>query len=205
MPYIYCITNDINGKQYVGKTSLKSIEERFDQHIKDSKRVYPEKRALYEAMLKYGYEHFSISLLEEVDTEIKACEREKYWINKLNTFHYGYNMTYGGDGKRLYDYKELAEAYKKYKSVKQVAKMFNCDEKPIRLACAENNVEIIIAPNKRKVQRINLQTNEIKVYESITEAAKDIPNKEPETARKNISRSLNRNTLAYGFKFEYID
>ena len=83
--------------------------------------------------------------------------------------------------------------------------MFNCDEKPIRLACAENNVEIIIAPNKRKVQRINLQTNEIKVYESITEAAKDIPNKEPETARKNISRSLNRNTLAYGFKFEYID
>lgn len=204
MPYIYCITNDINDKKYVGKTSLKTIEERFYQHIEDSKRPHTEKRALYDAMLKYGYNHFSISLLETVETEEQACEQEQYWIKKLNTYHNGYNMTYGGDGKRLYDYKELAEAYKKYKSVKKVAEIFNCDEKPIRLACKENNVEIEIAPNKKRIKRIDLKTGEEKIYNSITDAAKDIPNKQPETARKNISRGLNTNRLAYGYKFEYI-
>jgi hypothetical protein len=35
MAYIYCITNDINNKQYIGKTE-KSIEERFREHCSDS-------------------------------------------------------------------------------------------------------------------------------------------------------------------------
>lgn len=204
MPYIYCITNDVNDKKYVGKTSLKTIEERFHQHIEDSKRSRCEKRALYDAMLKYGYNHFSISLLETVETEEEACKQEQYWIEKLGTYHNGYNMTHGGDGKRLYDYKELAKAYKKYKSVKKVAEIFGCDDKPIRLACAENNIKIEIAPNKKRIKRTDLNTNEEKIYNSITDAARDIPNKEPETARKNISRSLNRGSLAYGYKFEYI-
>lgn len=204
MPYIYCITNDINDKKYVGKTSLKTIEERFHQHIEDSKKPRYEKRALYDAMLKYGHNHFSISLLEEVETEEDACKQEQYWIEKLGTYHDGYNMTHGGDGKRLYDYKELAEAYKKYKSVKKVEEIFGCDEKPVRLACAENNVKIEITPNKKRIKRTDLNTNEEKIYNSITDAAKDIPNKEPETARKNILRALNRGSLAYGYKFEYI-
>lgn len=203
MSYIYKITNNINKKVYIGKTSS-SIEERFNQHIEDSKRSRCEKRALYDAMLKYGYNHFSISLLETVETEEEACKQEQYWIEKLGTYHNGYNMTHGGDGKRLYDYKELAEAYKKYKSVKKVAEIFGCDEKPIRLACAENNVKIEIAPNKKRIKRTDLNTNEEKIYNSITDAAKDIPNKKPETARKNISMSLSRGSLAYGYKFEYI-
>ena len=34
MSYIYCITNLINNKQYVGKTT-KTIQERFKEHLKD--------------------------------------------------------------------------------------------------------------------------------------------------------------------------
>ena len=145
-----------------------------------------------------------MGLLKEAGGEEQLSDKEKYWIEKLGTYHDGYNMTHGGDGKRLYDYKELAEAYKKYKSVKKVAEIFGCDEKPVRLACAENNVKIEITPNKKRIKRTDLNTNEEKIYNSITDAAKDIPNKEPETARKNISRSLNRGSLAYGYKFEYI-
>lgn len=37
MSYIYVITNNINGKQYVGKTNL-TIDQRFKQHLKDSNK-----------------------------------------------------------------------------------------------------------------------------------------------------------------------
>ena len=46
MAYIYKITNQINGKVYIGKT-LSSIEERWKEHCKDYKREYCEKRPLY--------------------------------------------------------------------------------------------------------------------------------------------------------------
>ena len=100
MAYIYQIQNDINGKIYVGKTEF-SIEKRFKEHCRDYKKEHCEKRPLYAAMRKYGIEHFHISLLEETDD---PEEREKYWIEKLDSFKNGYNATTGGDGKKYIDF-----------------------------------------------------------------------------------------------------
>ena len=75
--YIYIIKNDINDKVYIGKTLLSSIQERFKEHIKDSKRRDKEHRPLYNAMNKYGIEHFSIEQLEKCDASILS-DREKY-------------------------------------------------------------------------------------------------------------------------------
>jgi group I intron endonuclease len=98
---IYKITNDINDKVYVGKTLL-SIEKRFKEHKQDCQKTRYEKRPLYNAMNKYGVEHFQISLIEECPIEILS-EREKYWIKELNTYHNGYNATLGGDGTQYID------------------------------------------------------------------------------------------------------
>lgn len=76
MSYIYVITNNINKKQYIGKTNL-TIEKRFKEHIYDSKKERCEKRPLYSAMNKYGIEHFSIEQLEECNESI-VNEREQY-------------------------------------------------------------------------------------------------------------------------------
>ena len=59
MGYVYCITNLINGKQYVGKTTS-TIEERFKEHCRDSRKERCSKRPLYDAMNKYGVENFKI-------------------------------------------------------------------------------------------------------------------------------------------------
>lgn len=39
MAYIYQITNNINGKIYVGKTVKNNIQERWKEHLKDYKNL----------------------------------------------------------------------------------------------------------------------------------------------------------------------
>lgn len=45
MAFIYVITNDVNGKQYVGKTN-KTIEQRFKEHTMECKRDHGHKVAM---------------------------------------------------------------------------------------------------------------------------------------------------------------
>lgn len=209
MPYIYKITNLINGKIYIGKTSHQSLEERFAEHLRDSTKIYREKRPLYEAFKKYGNTNFKIEPIEYVENDEIASAREAYWIKTLNTYigfqnSEGYNATMGGDGKRLYDYKLLAEEYKTLGTLKAVVLKYGCDKDTVKQACEENNIFIAKAPNQRAIRRIDIN-NKIKIYNSISEAAKDIVGKSQETARKNISRALAKGTTGYGYKWEYIN
>ena len=109
MGFIYKITNDINDKIYIGQTSG-TLEERFKQHKKkinsEDRKTYP----LYNAMRKYGVEHFFIVLLEETDN---LQEREQYWIKYFDSYHNGYNATHGGDGCVRTDYDLIVELYSK--------------------------------------------------------------------------------------------
>lgn len=120
MAYIYKITNDINGKSYIGKTEF-SIEKRFKEHCSDAFKDRNEKRPLYAAMRKYGVDHFHISLVEETDN---PNEREVFWIEKFSTFgKNGYNATIGGDGKKYLDYDLVISTYKEVKEIKETARI----------------------------------------------------------------------------------
>lgn len=210
MPYIYKITNLVNNKVYIGKTSLPSVERRFQEHKRDYNRSFRgiEKRPLYEAMKKYGIENFFIEEIEWVATEDEACQKEKFWIKEYNSYigfpnSNGYNATLGGDGKRLYNYQEIADKYLELGQVNLVSDYFHCDGLTVKVACEENGIQIELNPNKKGIQRIDKE-GKIKEYNSVTEASYDIPNKEPETARKNISRAINRGKTAYGFQWKVL-
>ena len=176
MAYIYQITNDINEKIYIGKTES-SIENRFREHCNDAFRERNEKRPLYSAMRKYGIEHFHIKLIEETnDPE----EREKYWIEKLGSFKYGYNATIGGDGKRYADYDLIYSLYNQGNNYKQIHEITHYDDHTIKVALDNHG----ITPQERDIRRIqtlykpvamvDIKTNKIlKVYPSITEAEKE--------------------------------
>lgn len=102
-PIVYCHTNKLNGKCYVGVT-CKTMEARWGAHVRASKRKHSGLMFL-RALEKYGtsddvWEH---KILETAETFEVAKELEKKWISLLCSYAFdensnGYNMTRGGDG-----------------------------------------------------------------------------------------------------------
>lgn len=107
----------------MGKTTS-TIEERFKEHCRDSRKTRCNKRPLYNVMNKYGIENFKIEEIEYIEDDKLLAEREIYWINELNT--YGHNASKGDDGKILYDYNEIIDLYNMGYSQKQVAEKIGC-------------------------------------------------------------------------------
>lgn len=140
--YIYEITNDINSKVYVGQT-IKNIEERFREHKSDAK-YSKRSKLLHNAMNKYGCSHFNISVLEVCDLDM-LNEREIYWIDKLDTFNNGYNLTLGGDGKRVLCLDEVAivSKYKELKCVKDVAAYFFISSSKVREILKKYDIDLL--------------------------------------------------------------
>lgn len=89
---IYCITNNINGKKYVGQST--DLKERRRGH-KYSHLGEKPKYLLQRAFIKYGIDNFTFTVLEECEKEL-LDDRERYWIKKLGTYGGGYNLTVGG-------------------------------------------------------------------------------------------------------------
>ena len=88
---IYLITNLLNGKKYVGKTT-QTLKRRINQHKHGN--IHIDK-----AIQKYGRENFKVEVLEECYTVEQLNEREIFWIAALNTkVPNGYNITDGGEG-----------------------------------------------------------------------------------------------------------
>lgn len=93
---IYCYTNKINEKKYVGQTN--NVKRRKKQHIQDSKHNHDDARynqAIHCAIRKYGIDNFSFEILEElinVRQEVVNI-RETYWIEEKKALApNGYNL-----------------------------------------------------------------------------------------------------------------
>lgn len=99
MNFIYCFTNLINQKKYIGSSCSINPQRRYSQHLyhvnhPDSpKGQYP----LYCAIRKYGLENFSYTILEYLPDnmdEYTVREKEKEYLIKYNVLvPNGYNQT----------------------------------------------------------------------------------------------------------------
>lgn len=129
MAYIYKISNLINGKVYIGQTSL-TPELRFNKHKKCYKSNSCPK--LYNAMRKYGKENFIVETICETNT---PDEDEKYWIQYYKSVENGYNITYGGDGGSslgINDELKVIEYYNSCHSIHKVNKKLGYSRDYIR-------------------------------------------------------------------------
>lgn len=92
---IYKVTNTINDKVYIGKTT-KTLEKRKLQHLKNVR--LGKVNNFYSAIRKYGIDVFIWVEIITGNTNNELNELEIFYINKFNSFKKGYNMTLGGDG-----------------------------------------------------------------------------------------------------------
>lgn len=95
---IYKITNEINGKCYIGQT-VNSFDRRYDG---GKWWLYTSNIHLKRAVKKYGLENFSLSIVEEnILSESTLDQKEIYYIKKYNSLYpYGYNFLEGGSGRK---------------------------------------------------------------------------------------------------------
>lgn len=91
---VYCITNIINNKKYVGSTNV-SFKKRYISHKNLLKNNKHHNIYLQQSVNKYGIENFVFEILEECDNKCEIRDKEKLFINNLQSlsFQQGYNLT----------------------------------------------------------------------------------------------------------------
>ena len=175
MPYIYCITNLVNNKKYIGKT-VTSIAERFSKHKHDA-FVQNSNYAIHVAMRKYGIEAFDIQQLEECSMD-QLSLREQYWIAYYDSYNNGYNLTIGGDGNPKYDYSKIYTLFLTGLNEREIAKEIECERHTVARALHAFDIdESVILQNKhgnakQAVAQIDCDTGMVlQTFASLTEAA----------------------------------
>jgi len=93
---VYLITNTVNGKVYVGQTTV-GVSKRWKGH-KDEARKGSE-CPIHRAIRKYGAASFDVQVVEECSTSDSLNASEKSWVSNLKSTDssLGYNGTSGGD------------------------------------------------------------------------------------------------------------
>jgi hypothetical protein len=89
--YVYKITNKLNGKAYVGQTTMKSIHDRITCHLASSSKM-----VIGKALKKYGIDGFTVEELAKAYSIEELNTLEEFYINHYNTLLTGYNRRPGG-------------------------------------------------------------------------------------------------------------
>lgn len=124
---LYKVTNDVNNLIYIGQTS-RTIEYRWKRHVHDAMIRDGHVNKFHKAILEIGPEHFNIELIDRFDVSI-IDDKEIEYIAKYDSFHNGYNSTYGGGlGLKISieDRNKVYELYKEEKSRAEIARILNC-------------------------------------------------------------------------------
>jgi group I intron endonuclease len=212
MSYVYKITNNINGKMYIGQTS-RSLSERFEEHCYEARVQRFADRPLYAAMIKYGVEHFLIELIEETD---QPKEREIYWIEFYETFKNGYNATFGGDGKRYIDYDLVVSTYKQIGNMVDTANLLEIHPDSVynilklKDEYRRSSADIQIEKRAKPIDMFDLDGKYLRSFVSSYDAARylirhNLTNCKLTTIKTHISEVCKgKRKSAAGFRWVYV-
>ena len=168
MGEIYKITNNLDGRVYIGQVMNKSSQKRFKRHCGDRNgRLHSH---IDRALEKYGAENFTLQVLDTAETKEELDEKERIWIDLLDATNplRGYNLTKGGDGGDTYMFKTEEE-------------METIREKIRLTKVGDAN------PNARPLKMLSHKTGECLCFPCLGDAVKHfgVSNKTPLSRRLN--------------------
>lgn len=184
--YIYKFTNRINDKVYIGQTY--NLQTRLNSH---KSKALNTKNKFYNAVRKYGWENFELSILstitantkEELSTLLDKLEIE--YIRQYNSYKSGYNSTLGGHSKRGY---KLSEEF----SEKCKSRTYSDDTRKKMSISAKNR--IISEETRLKLRNSAIKRNFSK-YRELTTSSRN----------KAIKRALGVPVLQLDVNFNIIN
>lgn len=99
---VYCHSNKINGKVYVGQT-WQPRTKRWNRHVHDALHGESGCRYFHAAIRKYGPEIFEHKILSYARTQEQLDNLEKVWqiLLRARNREFGYNLREGGSGGRM--------------------------------------------------------------------------------------------------------
>ena len=158
---IYCITNNINGKKYVGQSV--NIEDRFEQHIYSKSNS-----EIHEAIEEFGVSNFTFEVLIACSPQELDMQEVKF-IRLLGTYENGYNQTRGGQHHVFnveHDYVKLSELKDEIKSNKKLIKSLKRKNKQLdnKLVKITSELESINIKNESLSNRIEMYKQTVEKY-----------------------------------------
>jgi group I intron endonuclease len=212
MGYIYCISNKINNKKYIGQTIEKDIYERWKSHLKKSSNC----RYLKHAFQKYGKDNFNFEIICICfDNDCDKYEEE--YMKKFNTIvPNGYNLREAGN----YGHHNEETKKKIGKSISLYYSRLSNEQKQIifNKKRGENNPNygkkmspeikekmIKNIKNKKKVNCYNLENELIATFESVSDAAKAVNCKNGTNISHCCLEKYKNCKTAYGFIWKYVE
>jgi len=212
MGYIYCISNKINNKKYIGQNIEKDIHERWKSHLKKGSNC----RYLKYAFQKYGKDNFNFEIICICfDNDCDKYEEE--YMKKFNTIvPNGYNLREAGNNGNHNEQtkKKISESLTLHHSkLSSEQKQKISDKRSGKNNCnygkkfSEEHKQKISnnRKDKRKVNCYNLDNELIATFESLSDAAKAVNCKYSSSISHCCLEKYKNCKTAYGFIWKYAE
>lgn len=230
--YIYCISNIIDGMQYIGQTG-RNVNERWDEHLRDYKKLDTK---LYQAMRDYGVDSFKFEIVDiifassEEERDRLLNEMEIYYISKYNTYYNGYNMTLGGDHTPFYlsripviQYDLKCNELNRFDSIAEASRKTSVNHSDISSCCKKDGKiysaggyiwryendpltsrekSKLVSRYDRRIDQYDYDGNYVATHENIYAAATSLGDYTDSNAT-NISKSCNSKWGCCGYIWRY--
>lgn len=183
---IYKLTSKTTNKSYVGQTI--NLKNRLRKHKYD-KVKNPKTNSLQHDLEQYGFDNFELAIIEDNIPQSKLDDREKYWIEKLDTIAHGYNIAKGGHGGDTYHGFNEQER-------KELSRSKTGDKNPMRIhgssLIGDKNPMFGKTPhNVRSITIEHIVTHEQHTFKSHTDCAKFLGYKHGHTVSAWVNHTPN--------------